>query len=262
VAASGQARAAVLRQFRAFARNHGWVICALPIAKPSRGLYEKAGLKTLRIGSGAVVPVLQFQQETARDKWWRWQRNRAVRSGWNYEVLPPPHSAGTLAQLRAVSDAWLTREGRSEQGFALGYFDTSYLQQCTLHLLRAEGGSVVAFANELPRFAEVNQVTVDLIRFLPDSQGAMPALLLQLIEGLDAAVTPTFDLGFVPLARIEGELARLARFVGGNRFSVAGLERFKSKFRPDWQPTYVAYDGDIVDLARIAANLEKLFAVE
>jgi phosphatidylglycerol lysyltransferase len=261
VAATAPGRAETLRAFTAFARRHGWVVCVLQVEAGSRSLYRTAGMHTMQIGSSAVIPVRAFQQETSSDKWWRWQRNRANRNGWNYQVLQPPHDVDTMEALRAVSDAWLTREGRSEQGFALGYFDEAYLQVCAVHVLRAEDGQIIAFANQLPRFAKVSQATVDLIRFMPDAEGAMPSLLMHIILGLDPAATPTFDLGFVPLARVDSDLARLARRLSRGRFAASGLEQFKNKFRPDWRPVYVAYDGDLLDLARVASNLEKLFAV-
>lgn len=262
VAPNRAARARLLGEFNGFARHHGWVVCALLVGEESSGLYEQVGMRTLQIGSSAVIGVEHFQTDTAHDKWWRWQRNRAAKTGWSYQTLTPPHSPETLQGLRRVSDAWLGREGRSEQGFALGYFDEHYMQQCSIYVLRDDSGAIVAFANRLPTYGKVRQATVDLIRFMPELSGAMPALLLHIIESLDPAVTKTFDLGFVPLARVDTDLARVARRLGSHRFASAGLEQFKNKFRPDWQPEYIAYDGDLLDLARIATNLEKLFAVD
>ena len=36
-----------------------------------------------------------------------------------------------------------------------------------------------------------------------------------------------------------------------------GLEQFKNKFDPVWEPNYLAYEGDMTDLAVIALNIEK-----
>lgn len=262
IAPSLAARSKLLAEFTGFARRHGWIICALLVAEGATESYAQAGMRTMQIGSSAVISVEQFQSETAHDKWWRWQRNRAMKAGWSCMTLIPPHTAETLQSLRLVSDAWLDREGRSEQGFALGYFDEQYMQQCTIYTLCDNSGTIVAFANQLPTFGQVRQASVDLIRFKPELNGAMPALLLYLIESLESAKIKTFDLGFVPLARVNSDIARLARRLSSHRFSSAGLEQFKNKFRPDWQPQYIAYDGDLLDLARIAANLEKLFAVD
>ncbi|HSX16017.1 MAG TPA: phosphatidylglycerol lysyltransferase domain-containing protein [Candidatus Saccharimonadales bacterium] len=256
-----QERAGAVAAFIGHARGRGWTVCALLIGGKPRELYEAAGLKLLRIGSSAVVDVSAFCNETANTKWWRWQRNRAGRSGLQYAEAVPPHNPETMRRLRQVSDAWVGEKGRSEQGFALGYFDEAYLQACRLHLLSDADGQLVAFANELPVFAGSRQATVDLIRHLPAEPGVMSVLLMHVIQQLQTRGFASFDLGFVPLAQVDNEFARLLRRVSASRFSAQGLEQFKNKFDPVWHPDYLAYDGDLIDLARIAANLERLFAV-
>jgi phosphatidylglycerol lysyltransferase len=248
--------------FLAYARRHGWTACVLCIGGSGPALYEDAGLNVLQIGSSAVIDVAAFNAHTKQSKWWRWQRNRAARSGWRYERLEPPHSAALLRRLRVVSDAWLSIPGRTEQGFALGYFDETYLGQCVIHVLCDAQGTIMAFANELPRLGSTEQASVDLIRHVPSADGAMPVLLLEIISRLEDTPLRTFDLGFVPFAKVENELARLLRRVSTSRFSSRGLEQFKNKFDPDWHPDYLAYDGDILDLARIAGSLERVMRVE
>jgi lysylphosphatidylglycerol synthetase-like protein (DUF2156 family) len=66
----------------------------------------------------------------------------------------------------------------------------------------------------------------------------------------------TFDLGFVPLAKLDSTLANIARRLAASRFAAAGLEQFKGKFQPAWQPNYIAYDGDMLDLVVVVAALE------
>jgi phosphatidylglycerol lysyltransferase len=252
----------LLKAFASFAREHGWVLSVLIVGGTSTELYKRLGLQIRQIGSSAVIDIATFNTETARSKWWRWQRNRSERKGWQYEKLLPPHNGMTLQALRAVSDAWLQEGSKTEQGFALGYFDEDYLQRCDIHALRDDTGRVVAFANQLPVFAGLHQASVDLIRHVPNADGAMPSLLQHVIASLQDSGFQTFDLGFVPLAGLEGEVAKLVRRIGRNRFSAAGLEQFKNKFEPTWHPDYIAYDGDLIDLARIAASLERVLKLD
>jgi len=255
-------REKLLRAFAASTRQHGRMTCALLVDEDSKTMYERAGFRTIQAGSSAVISVNDFRTETLGDKWWRWQRNRAAKSGWTYEILTPPHSHKQISELRSVSDLWLGREGRQEQGFAMGYFDVSYLQTCMVHTLRNEKGELIAFANQLPTFNSVSQATIDLMRFIPDVNGAVPSLLASIIEHIDPTIHQTFDLGFVPLARADSNVAKIVRRLTANRYAAEGLEQFKNKFRPEWRPQYLAYDGDLVDLTRIAMNLEKLMAVD
>ncbi len=98
---------------------------------------------------------------------------------------------------------------------------------------------------------------------MPDVDGAMSILLMFILRRLhELGGVKTFDLGFVPLAKLDSPLAAIAKRLAGRRFSVAGLEQFKNKFDPDWQPNYIAYDGDLVDLALVLANLEAALKVQ
>ena len=253
----------ILDDFMSYCRTHGWRVCFMVISDKTRSLYSNDALNFLKVGASAVVDIDKYCNETARNKWWRWQNNKGTKLGYKYEVLQAPHSHELLNELKAVSDEWLKRDGHQEEGFALGYFDVSYLQRCRIHLLRDEQSRVVAFVNELPIYNNLPQTTIDLIRFIEDAPNANNFLIYNVLHHLNKEDRyKYFDIGFVPLAQMTGRLARIARTLGAGRFSAAGLEQFKNKFEPDWQENYFAYDGDVGDLALIALNLEKAMAVD
>ncbi len=256
--ASAAAQPALLKNFVAMCRSRGWAVCFLLVQERSRALYAD-DLKIIKIGSSALIDIAGFVDKTSNDKWWRWQRNRARKVGLSYELLAPPHSAGLMIALRQVSDTWLASGHHVERGFALGYFDDTYLRSCRLHVVRDASGAVVAFANELPVYRDLGRRTVDLIRYKPGENGTMPFLLMQLIGQLhEEGKCQTFDLGFVPLAGVGSGLITIARRLAAGRFSSFGLEQFKNKFDPAWQPNFIAYDGDLIDLARITTGLEEV----
>ncbi len=100
-------------------------------------------------------------------------------------------------------------------------------------------------------------MTIDLLRYTPGTD-AMAYLLYKTIEqGAKDKKYTKFDLGFVPFAKAKGPLLTIAKSVASDKFSAKGLEQFKNKFEPAWEPNYLAYDGDITDLAIIALNIEK-----
>lgn len=257
VATSPADRTKLFTDFVTYWKARGYRICVLLVAESSVELYQQAGLTTLQIGSNALVDSAQFAETTARNKWWRWQTNRGKKAGYEYRVSPAPHTAALLAELRAVSDAWLTRPGHREQGFALGSFSDAYMQDSTIHYVVDELGKIVAFANQLTIFNDLPLTTVDLMRFLPESNNAMPFLLATTITGISAeGKYRYFDLGFVPLANMDTLLSKIAKFAGAGRFSAAGLEQFKNKFDPEWHKCFIAYDGDVADLAIIGLTIE------
>ncbi|MDB5160808.1 MAG: hypothetical protein JWO96_188 [Candidatus Saccharibacteria bacterium] len=247
----------LLEEFVSWAKGRSLRVCFLPVYENSLELYEKSGLAILQIGASAIIKSEEFLNETANDKWWRWQKNRALKAGYEYSPHLPPHSGDLLQNLRAVSDAWLGKGGHKERGFALGYYDEAYLQKCMVHSLKDESGRIIAFTNQLPHFKQSATATVDLLRYEPDAQNTMPYLLYKTIESTYEQGYSLFDLGFVPFAAAKSPVLSIARILGSGRFSARGLEQFKNKFDPHWQPNYMAYDGDLADLALIAINLEK-----
>jgi phosphatidylglycerol lysyltransferase len=258
IAARTVSRRDLLDKFRDFCTANGWSIAFIPVDEQSKELYAPK-FNLLPIGSSAVITIAEFNEKTRHDKWWRWKHNQAIKAGLHYKVSSPPHAPEFLYELKDVSQEWLSHGGRREQGFALGYLDLHYLNQCRIHYLLDEQDKVVAFTNELPIFSGT-QTTVDLLRYIPEKDAAMPYLLMSLIDRLGSeAKYTTFDLGFVPLAQVNNRYAQLAKSITKTRFSASGLEQFKGKFKPRWAPQYIAYNGDILDLAALAISLEATF---
>jgi len=248
----------LVREFNDWCRRRRLKVCWLPVYENHRKMYERSGATLLQIGSSALVNIQDFIQKTSGDKWWRWRINKARKNGYQYGYSMPPHDKRLLARLRYVSDVWLASGGHKERGFAMGYFDKEYLQRCKIHYLKDEGGRIIAFTNQVPAFGGIPTSTIDLLRYDPKTE-SMAYLLHQTIfnisENPDIKV---FDLGFVPFARAKGPLQAIAKAISANRFSAKGLEQFKNKFDPVWEPNYLAYDGDVADLAVIALNIERV----
>lgn len=254
----GRHPAALLESFRQYCRAERLKLACLPIYESSRAMYEAHHFTLLQIGASAVINITHFTEVTTHDKWWRWQRNRAAKRGYTHHISMPPHRTELLEQWRIVSNAWLGAGNHAERGFALGYFDAGYLDECTVHYLTDEAGTVTAFVNILPQFRPSSVATIDLLRFLPGHDGTMPYLLYETVMSVQNDESfRSFDLGFVPFATTDSRLMQIAKLIGGKRFSSKGLEQFKNKFDPAWEPNYLAYEGDLADLTQIATNLEK-----
>ena len=252
----------LLTSFQEYCRAERLKLACLPVYAPSSAMYAAHNLTLLQIGASAVIDIAAFTDVTAHDKWWRWQCNRAKKRGYSYHISTPPHQSSLIQECRDISNAWLSTGGHTERGFTLGYFDEGYLSECAIHYLTDDVGQPVAFINILPMLRPMSTTTIDLLRFLPEHNGAMPYLLYSVISHLrtDPKID-TFDLGFVPFATTDNRLMQIAKLIGGKRFSSKGLEQFKNKFDPIWKPNYLAYDGDLADLTQIAANLERAMKI-
>ena len=251
----------LLKRFNEYCRSAGWTVCFLSVAEESLAIYKRAGLSSVVIGSTALVDCKDFTANTVREKWWRWRTNQANKLGYTYDISESNHAEKLIEECRLVSGDWLKRTGRREQGFAMGYFDESYLQKCSIHYLRDNSGKLIAFTNQVPTYSG-RTATVDLMRFYHDTEGAMPFLLSEVIRHLALGNTfDFFDLGFVPFAGLNSRSSKIAKGIFSSRFSASGLGQFKNKFRPLWRKVYVAYEGNAIDLPVIARNLEKVMDV-
>ncbi|MBP9852814.1 DUF2156 domain-containing protein [Candidatus Saccharibacteria bacterium] len=242
-----------LRSFREYAHTQGAKPVWLLIGQPNVTPFEQAGYRLLPIGSSAIIAVQTFATETVKNKWWRWKTNKAIKASLTYERLTPPHTTKLLDQLGTISEQWLRRGGHEERGFALGHFDASELAGQTLHVLRNQRQDIIAFANQLPHYAEIDCRTIDLMRFLPEAADAMAFLLREIIcaQAQENAAS-YFDLGFVPLAGLNTKgigsaTMQVLRTALTPIFSSHGLEQFKSKFAPVWHTNFIAFDGDRLD---------------
>jgi phosphatidylglycerol lysyltransferase len=194
--------------------------------------------------------------------------NRAKRDGAAVEMVEPPFAPEQMAELKAVSHAWLSGRGAAEKGFSLGRFDPGYVNLAPVAVVRA-GGRAVAFASLMPGYGSREALSVDLMRHVPDAPpGTMDLLFAELIARARADGYRWFNLGMAPLAgvgetryaRPRERMARLA-FEHGNRlYSYKGLRSFKEKFHPEWRGSYLAYPPFtplpmlLIDIAALVAG--------
>lgn len=247
-----------IKGFVEFSRKHGMQSCFLMASETSINKYKKAGLKTMPIGSSAIIDTKKFAEITAKEKWWRWVRNKSTKQGYRYIYKSATTSNLDLERLKTISDAWLESNKRAERTFALGYFDKAFLRDCNIHCLVNSEYQIIAFANELPSYGKSSQKTIDLMRFVPEAESSMAFLLSEVISYYHSNNIASFDLGFVPLAYSKSTpLLKLGKKLLKPVFSSAGLEQFKNKFDPTWQQNYIAWDGDNLDLTSIVSALQK-----
>ena len=192
---------------------------------------------------------------------------KALRDGLSFEVILPELVAPLLAELRAISDAWLLEKQGREKGFSVGYFQESYLTQGPMALVRCQG-ELAGFAN-LWTSDTREELSVDLMRYHParTNGGVMDFLFTELMLWGQAQGYRSFNLGMAPMAGFAAHpLApfwnRLAStlYARGNRFyNFQGLHNYKDKFNPEWEPRYLVCPSGI-SLPLILTNLVSLIS--
>lgn len=250
--------------FAEHCRRNGWRIAVIHADESERTAWQALDVASVQIGSEAVIDSRVFTSETVRNKHFRYVLNRARKDDLAVEWWQPPLSSAQLDNLRTVSDAWIAN-GKQEYTFVMGPFSDEYIRDCQIAVLR-QGTSIVAYANLLPTYGAVNTASVDHMRSIAGvSSVAMHFLLKACIEKTHADGYEFFNLGFVPLAKIDeaasnvsGRIVTAIRQMSSGFYSSQGLEQFKGKFEPQWSSRYLLYQGGIRQLPLIAASLMQL----
>ncbi len=249
------------REFIKYSHDNGWEIGIIHAEKSEAEKWECYGLTSVFIGSEAAVDTQEFNTKTAKDKHFRYIRNKAEKDGLSFSLWQPHLTDEQVQKLRTVSNEWLNG-GKREYTFIMGYFDANYIRQTTVGVLEKDG-QVVAYANLLPTTLK-HSASVDHMRSVPNlSQVAMHYLLMQLICELSLSGINEFNLGLAPLSKLEDrtlenlseKLLPLVKILGSRYYSFSGLEQFKGKFRPAWEARYITYTGGVTRLPALITAL-------
>ncbi|MGE5153019.1 MAG: bifunctional lysylphosphatidylglycerol flippase/synthetase MprF [Bdellovibrio bacteriovorus] len=231
-------------------------------------IYHDAGFALFKIGEMGMVRVEDFKLSGKRNDNLRHGVNRAKRAGVSIELLEHPLDEQVWTELKGVSDAWLTERGSAEKGFSLGAFDRDYLAWSPIFVVR-HADAIVAFASLMPAYQGGEELSIDLMRHLPEAPaGTMDYLFAELIEHARQGGYRWFNLGMAPLsgvgqtrfARPHERLAGLAYDYGNRLYNYKGLRSFKEKFHPQWRGRYIAYPlftplpTVLVDIAALIAG--------
>ncbi|OHT20341.1 bifunctional lysylphosphatidylglycerol flippase/synthetase MprF [Edaphosphingomonas haloaromaticamans] len=222
------------------------------------------GLQLVKYGEEARVFLPDFALDGPDMKGLRHAERRAAREGAEFAILPAAEVPAAMAELRAVSDAWLAEKGNMEKAFSVGRFDPAYLARFDCAVVR-HAGRIVAFAN-IWATSNREELSVDLMRHVATMPyGTMDFLFVQLMKwGRDRGYR-WFSLGLAPLAGIEARRlapmwARAGTFLyrhGDAFYGFEGLRSYKDKFAPRWEPRYIA-SAHGVGLARALIDLQTL----
>ncbi len=238
--------------FRELADRAGGNAVYYAVGQTYLPIYIDMGLSILKIGEVARVALADFTLAGAERGDFRRADRRATREGLTFAILPKTEVTRHLKAFRRVSDAWLEIKAGHEKAFSLGHFDDAYVSEFDCAVLR-DGDEIVAFAN-IWRSAEKNEMSVDLMRYLPHRANyLMDALFARLLLYAKDQGYRWFNLGAAPLAGLaEHPLASNWSRIGTlfyrhaeDFYRFEGLKAFKQKFDPVWTPQYLACPGGL-----------------
>ncbi len=228
-------------------------------------LYLDAGLSAHKLGEEALVDLKDFTLAGGRMAGLRQGARAAERKGLAFSVVGADAVPALIAEMKAVSDAWLAEKKGGEKGFSLGRFDPVYLARYPAALVRDGEGRLLAFANLWPG-ADKAELSVDLMRHVPHPpQGLMDMLFSGILLWGQAEGYQRFNLGMAPMSGLSTHrLAPLWQRAGsyifsrwGALYNFQGLRAYKQKFSPRWEARYLVSPGG-APLARVLLNVTAL----
>ncbi|HEU0165486.1 MAG TPA: phosphatidylglycerol lysyltransferase domain-containing protein, partial [Thermomicrobiales bacterium] len=252
VARDAPSMRATLDEFLDFVDAHGWHPAFHHATPTHLQLYRDAGLIPLKIGAEAIVDLDAFTLAGKHGKNFRSTIARFTRDGYRAVFTEPPIPAAKVAQLREVSNEWLTLDGRRERGFTLGRFSDEYVARSPIVSLESADGRIEAFMNVIPDGVP-GEITFDLMRHRVNApNSSVDFVVLAAFRYAQERGFHRASLGMVPFAEVgtdpnaalrERALARLTeRF--NHYFAATSLYAYKDKFHPTWEPRYLVYSGD------------------
>jgi len=253
-------------RFREIVHEHGGLTVFYQVLPESLPLYLALGLRPLKLGEEARVPLTSFSLDGGSRKSLRRVRRHVEQAGGTFGVMSPAEVLGAMGELSEISSAWLDAKRTREKAFSLGRFDPAYISQFPAAVVRVDG-RLVAFANVWVSGGNA-ELSVDLMRYSPHApDGAMEYLFIELMLWGAQQGYEWFNLGMAPLSGIEARAlgplwnrvnALLFRH-GEHFYNFQGLRAYKEKFDPQWSPRYLAAPGGLV-LPRVLADLSALIS--
>jgi phosphatidylglycerol lysyltransferase len=253
--------------FRELVESYNARVVFYQVSDKSLGLYVDLGLTLAKLGEDARVPLAGFSLEGSARAALRQARNKGLKNGACFEVVPRLQVPAIAAELRGVSDRWLADKSTSEKGFSLGSFSEEYIANFDCGVVRVNG-RIVAFANLWPAPAG-SEISIDLMRYDQHApKGMMDYLFTELLLwGRDQGYQ-WFNLGMAPLSGLEQrrfaprwhKLGSLIYSHGESLYNFEGLRSYKEKFSPQWESRYLACPAGWVNLSLALVDASSLIS--
>jgi len=241
-----------LNEFETFSDSYGYLPVFYQISEKMMPILHEYSFNFFKLGEEAHLNLEAFDITLPHYKGLRNARNRIEREGYSFDILLKNEAIeAKLPELKTVSDQWLDQ--RKEKRFSLGFFDEAYLKRSPIALIKNQAGAIIAFASLMPAYKGQEEISVDLMRYIPEGpNGLMDYLFLNLFlwtknqgyKYFNFGMAPLFNVGKTRFSRNEEALAAVLYQHGSRIYSFEGLYQYKNKFKPEWHPRYLAYPSD------------------
>lgn len=244
---------AIMADFLAYAGERGWDVVATAAGPEHLEGYRALGLRTMQIGSEAIVDPQRFSLEGRRIRKVRQSVHRIARRGWTVTVVRARElEPALIAELADAERRWSSSRVR-RGGFAMAMdrlWGAPEDAGDVYVLGRDPDGRLRAF---LRFVTHRDGLSLDAMRRLGgEPNGLNEALVCAGLEHARAAGVQQVSLNFAGFAHVMAadalasgrrRVLRWALRLLHGRFQFERLVRFNDKFFPAWRPRFLVYTG-------------------
>ncbi|PLC12776.1 hypothetical protein AUQ48_11780 [Kocuria flava] len=243
-----------VRAWMGYARSYGWIPAVLGASEAGARTCLRAGRDVLAVGDEAVLQPQRFSLTGAGMAAVHRAVRRARRSGLRVEIRRHEEiDPAELAVLGDLADRW--RGAEPDRGFsmALNRWGDPADGRCVAVTAHRPDGRVAGLLSFVPWGA--HGLSLDVMRRAPDApHGTTELMVAELMEqGLRRGISKVslnfaaFRKVFVDADRLgAGTVTRLNSTVLdrlGRYFQLERLYRANDKYRPEWTPRFLCFDG-------------------
>lgn len=239
--------------FREKTEMNGKKVVYYEVSEKNLSLYIEQGLAPVKIGENAKVSLADLSFEKGSE--WHGQRHilkKLPKDGSVFRILSDEEAERVLPRLKKISEQWLKSKQGHEKGFSLGFFSEEYIRNFKIAVVERER-EIQAFANVWTS-AGKNEVSPDMMRYMDNAPSdTMEFLFLNLMLWAKDRGYAYFDLGMAPLSGVKGghhgplwgRTAEMLYEHGNAFYNFQGLRHYKEKYKPVWEPRYVAVPHEL-----------------
>jgi phosphatidylglycerol lysyltransferase len=253
----------VIAEFERYCASLGLKSVYYRVDENSLSYFNMLRKRKIVIGQEALMDVSLFSLEGKSRKSLRNALNSLEKKGYKTRLVLAPHDDQFIAELKRVSDEWLTVFDKKEMIFSQGQFDAVAIAEQDVIVVQDDQAKVVSFLNIIPDFTE-GECTYDLIRKVETAPGGcMDAMIVELVSYARKKGSKYINLGMVPMSGIESpdnpaeQIMKFAADKVGSFKHYQSLRDFKEKYATIWENKYLIFGNDF-DLLQLPQALSKV----
>lgn len=265
ILAPAGARAAVYQAFLAYCKAEHLIPAAVALDAEERAIARQHGMRSLAIGTEAVVDLKDFAVE-ALNKKMRWVQRSLSKRGFGATLLTsaeiPTH---IRVKLDGIDEQWRAMRGGQAHGFCmtLGRFPRRDDTGCLVGVASDATGAPVAYLTLLP--GGEGYYSLDLTRRSHNAPNAiMEYLVIETLRQLKERGATKVSLNFSTFSSLSSSRAGAVLLrLFGRAVQLQSLETFNAKFRPSWAPRYALFPSwysvpDVVYAIAVVEGLDRM----